>query len=232
MRNHAELAGTVGAVLDPVLALRVTVEIAAGQSGEAIFTTYLARDRDEAQQLAGSYCKLDEATVLFERNTAGSGEVLAELGISEGQASEFQELAGTLLYGIRPAGKLPEEPAIEPSRDDLLALEITGEWPIILATIDSPGGMPRLEGLLAMHSYWRMKGIACDLVVLCGGEKADLLDQVTSLVGNESERLNRPRGVWGFSHSSLTEKQNTLLQSIARIRVDCEKGSTGGAIDG
>jgi cyclic beta-1,2-glucan synthetase len=233
MGDHGDLSGTVGAVLDPVLALRITLEIQPGRPAEAIFTTYLAEDRDDAERLARSYCDPAEAGALFDRNSAGSDGLLAELGISEGQASSFQDLAGTLLYGIRPAGKLAENRAAEPTRDDLLAIGITGEWPVTLATIDSASGLPCLEELVALHSYWRMKGIACDLVVVCGETGDNLLEQITALVDDEeSARLDRSRGVWALRRSSLTAKQNDLLQSIARINVDCKKGRAGDAIDG
>jgi cyclic beta-1,2-glucan synthetase len=232
MGNHADLSGTVGAVLDPVLALRATLEVDAGQSAEAIFTTYLAANRDHAERLARSYCDPTGAGGFFDRDTAGPEGLLAELGISAGQASVFQDLAGFLLYGIRPAGKLAENPAVEPTRDDLLAIGISGEWPVMLATIDSPSGTSRLEELVALHSYWRLKGIACDLVVVCDAEE-DLVEQVTALVDDEeSARLGRPRGIWVLRRSSLTAKQNDLLRSMARIRVDCERGLAGDAVDG
>lgn len=233
MESHGELAGTVGAVLDPVLALRVSLEIGAGQSAEAIFTTYLAEDRDDAERLAKSYSNPAEALGLFAKGHADSEAMLAEMELSERQTLEFQDLASTLLYGIRPAGKPPENPGAEPTRDDLLAAGVTGEWPVVMATLDSASGIARFEELLAMHSYWRMKGIACDLVVVCAEHGDGLVEQVKELVDDaEMERLNKPRGVWVFGRSSLTERQTTLFQSLARINVDCEKTSPGNSIDG
>ncbi len=234
MGNHGELAGTVGAVLDPILALRVTFEIGSGQSAEAIFTTYLAENRDDAERLAMSYSNPAAALDLFVGAHAGSQRMLADLELSERQALESQDQAGILLYGIGPAAKLTHSGPGVPSRDDLLAIGITGEWPVALATVESVAGLPRFRELLAVHSYWRLKGIACDLVVVCRDDgDGDLRERIKALAGDaQSERLDRPRGVWVFGRSALTEKQETLLQSIARIRVDCEKGQAGDEIDG
>jgi cyclic beta-1,2-glucan synthetase len=232
MGKSGGLSGTVGAVLDPILALRVTLEIEPGKSSEAIFTTYLAEDRADAERLAAAYCDPAQAAGLFERNSGGPEGLLSELGISEGQASGFQERAAMLLYGIGPAGRLAADPQDEPTRSDLLATGITGEWPVVFATIGSTSGIARLEELLTMHTYWRLKGIACDLVVVCGGDGENFLGQITTLAGEKNERLNRPRGVWVLRRSSLAEKQHDLLQSIARINVDCDKGSAGDPIDG
>src|SRR5205807_10080097 len=48
----------------------------------------------------------------------------------------------------------------------LWTLGISGDWPILLATIESPVGMPSVRQLLRSHHYWRLKGIVCDLVIL------------------------------------------------------------------
>jgi Cellobiose phosphorylase len=232
MGKQGDLSGTVGAVLDPVLALRLRLEIEPGQSNEALFTTYLADDRADAERLAALYCDPAHAGGLFERNSTGSDALISELGISAAQASVFQELAGTLLYGIRPVGRMAANSPAQPTRDDLLSIGITGEWPVVIATIDSASGIARLEELLTLHNYWRLKGIGCDLVVVCRDASDELVGQITDLVDEESERLNRPRGVWVLHRSALTEKQNNLLESIARIQVDCEKGNAGDPVGG
>ena len=233
MENQGDLSGTVGAVLDPVLALRVTLEIEPGGSAEAVFTTYLANHRDEAEQLAASYHSADKAGRLFDRVSVRSEQLLAEIGISSTQASGFQDLAGTLLYGIRPAGPLAGEPGSEPTRDDLLGAGITGEWPVMLARIESASGVSRLEDVLRLHRFWRLKGIACDLVIVCGARGNELAEKISSLVYNsEEERFDRPRGAWVFRRDSLSQKQNDLIESMARILVDCEQESAGESIDG
>jgi cyclic beta-1,2-glucan synthetase len=233
MDIQGSLSCTVGAVLDPVLALRVTLEIEPGGSVEAVFTTYLAKDRDEAERLAASYHSADEARRLFDGVSAKSERLIAGMGISSTLASAFQDLAGTLLYGIRPSGAAACKPGGEPTRDDLIGLGITAEWPIVLATIESVSGIARLEELLRLHGYWRLKGLACELVIVCGEKAGALAEKIRLLVdGSEEERLNRPRGVWVFRRDALSQRQNDLIESMARIRVDCDKESAGKSIDG
>ena len=48
----------------------------------------------------------------------------------------------------------------------LWAQGISGDWPIVLATIDSTNGLPTLRQLFAAHRYWRRRGMTVDLVVL------------------------------------------------------------------
>ena len=48
----------------------------------------------------------------------------------------------------------------------LWSIGISGDWPILLAPIDSMEGLPTLRQLLAAHRYWRRRGMLVDLVVL------------------------------------------------------------------
>ena len=48
----------------------------------------------------------------------------------------------------------------------LWANGISGDAPIVLATIDSPEGLPTLRQLFAAHHYWRRRGLTVDLVIL------------------------------------------------------------------
>lgn len=226
MDNPGDLSGTVGAVLDPVLALRAKLLIPAGKSAQVIFTTFVAEHRDEAVGLAGLYHVMGDAERAFDLSAAEGERELGELGITAGDAAAYQEMAGVLLYGVRPAGALAAEGAKPGAgRADLIEMGITGEWPILLATLETPDGDARVAELLTLHRYWRLKGIACDLVILCGAGQSDrqLDDEVVSMViaAGERDLLDQPRGVFVRRSDALGPREIELLESIARIRVDC-----------
>ena len=76
-------------------------------------------------------------------------------------------LAGHLMFphpGFRPAQSAVEENKL--GQEALWGLGVSGDWPILLATVESPVGMPSVRQLLRTHHYWRLKGITCDLVIL------------------------------------------------------------------
>ncbi|MDO8501881.1 MAG: hypothetical protein Q7S20_08550 [Gemmatimonadaceae bacterium] len=226
MDNPGELSGTVGAVLDPVVALRTRLLIPAGESARVIFTTFVAEKRDEAVRLAGFYHVMGDAERAFDLSAAEGERELGELGITAVAAAAYQDMAGVLLYGSPPAGALAAGRGDdEPGRAELLAMGITGEWPILLATVQTLDGVARVTELLTLHRYWRCKGIACDLVILCGVAQSDqqLKDEVVSIViaSGESDLLDQPRGVFVRRSDALRPKDVELLGSSARIRVDC-----------
>ena len=49
---------------------------------------------------------------------------------------------------------------------ELWSIGLSGDWPILLATIDSVEGLPTVKQLLHAHHYWRLKGMTVDMVFL------------------------------------------------------------------
>ena len=104
---------------------------------------------------------------------------------------------------------------------------ISGDWPILLATLESHDGLPSVRQLLKVHHYWRLKGIVCDLVILNEHMPTylqELNDELLSTVMASSEAglLDRPGGVFIRRADVLRPEDITLLHSLARIQVDCD----------
>ncbi|MEO5579740.1 MAG: hypothetical protein ABIR58_03715 [Gemmatimonadaceae bacterium] len=226
MDNPGELTGSVGAVLDPVLALRTTLVIPRGESAQVIFTTFAADDRDEAVHLAQLYRVASHAEQAFDLSAETAELELLELGMSAADAAAYQDAAGVILFGSAGAASVSgAEP--DSGRENLFATGITGEWPILLASLATEVGLTRVTTLLTLHRYWRLKGIDCDLVIACGTRSNDqqFSDDVVSLVvaSGESDLLDRPRGVFVRRSDALGPQETRALESAARIRVDCRE---------
>ncbi len=220
--NSGDLSGTVGAVLDPVLALRTKLTIPAGQSATAIFTTFYADTRDEALERAREFSELDAANKLLNEESPESDKSLRNAG---GEAL-FQNLAGFLLYGATAEnGGIGE--AVQFDRRDLIALGLTGEWPILLATIAAPEGVRRIAEVVALHSYWRTKGVAADLVFVCEDplQCGDLKKEIESLILERSpdEKFEKADGVFVLDSATLSARQTNALRGTARLQIDCDR---------
>jgi cyclic beta-1,2-glucan synthetase len=161
------LSNTAGSVLDPIFSLRRRVRLSPGESVRVVFSTLIAATRDAAITLADKY--RDPAT--FER-TATLAWTQAQvqfhhLGISADEAHLFQELASRILYSdptLRASSEVLARSRSGPSA--LWGQGISGDLPIVLVRIDEPEDRGIVRQLLRAHEYWRMKGLAVDLVVL------------------------------------------------------------------
>ena len=225
MDDPGELSGTVGAVLDPVLALRTTVSIAAGGSAQVIFTTFVAEDRDEATRLAARFHDYSNAEEAFEVSHAEGERELGELNVTAAEAAIYQDLAGVLLCGSRAAGSVVVDGPGEPGRADLLAMGIAGDHPIVLATLKSADDMSEVSELLRLYRYWKEKGIAADLVILCGdgnGVERMAID-VTALVTatGDSALRDKEGEVFVRRRDLLSSREIAVLGATARLRLEC-----------
>jgi cyclic beta-1,2-glucan synthetase len=226
--NSGELSGTVGAVLDPIFSLRTRVSVPAGRSVEVTFTTFYAEDREQAGQLADLYHDPYSARRALDLSWAHAQAELRELGISPADAALYQELAGHLMYahpGFK--GLMPQGQDNKLGQPELWAVGISGDWPILLATLESADGLPSVRQLLKVHNYWRMKGLMCDLVILNEHPPTylqELNDELLSTVmaSSESGLLDRPGGVFIRRADVLKPEEIMLLHSLARIQVDCD----------
>jgi cyclic beta-1,2-glucan synthetase len=224
----AELSGTVGAVLDPIFSLRVRVRIPPGGSANVAFTTFVTEKKERAIELADLYHDPYSARRALDLSWAQAQAELRDLGIAPADAALYQDLAGHLMFphpGFRPAQSSVEDNRL--GQQALWAMGISGDWPILLATIESSVGMPSIRQLLRTHHYWRLKGITCDLVILNmhpATYMQELSDELlaTTMASSEAGLLDRPGGVFIRRSDLLKPEEITLLQAMARVQVNCD----------
>jgi len=236
--DDAELSCSAGAVLDPIAALRVRLILGPGRSATVAFSTIVADSRDQALQAVDRYRDIEASS----RALALAGtEALVEqrdLGISASDAGLYQDLAGALIY---PRASLraseSERRASTRGQQALWAQGISGDWPIVLATITAEVGLSSVRQLLAAHTYWRMKGVHCDLVILNARAPSyvqDLQDQLRTMVLSSSEggTLDAPAGVFIRRADLLAPEDVAFLRAIAAIHVVCDGVGLGEVVAG
>jgi len=224
----AELSGTVGAVLDPIFSLRVKIRIPPGGSAHVAFTTFVTEQKERAIQLADLYHDPYSARRALDLSWAQAQAELRDLGIAPADAALYQDLAGHLMFphpGFRPAQSAVEDNRL--GQQALWSLGISGDWPILLATVESSVGMPSVRQLLRTHHYWRLKGITCDLVILNvhpATYMQELSDELlaTTMASSEAGLLDRPGGVFIRRADLLKPEDITLLKAMARVQVNCD----------
>ncbi|HSK05938.1 MAG TPA: glucoamylase family protein, partial [Acidimicrobiia bacterium] len=216
------LSNSVGRVLDPVFSLRRRVLIQPGGSAHLDFTTVIAHTRTEALDLIDKFSD----PVAFERSLTlawTQAQVrLHHLRIDPDQAHLFQQLAGTLIY-FDPVLRAPPGPKAMSSisQDGLWRHGISGDLPIVLVRIDQPEERGLVRDLLRAQEYWRMKGLAADLVIINekpGSYAQDLQDAIEELIRESGHLVGQEPdgGVFVLNGPLLTAEDRTTLLSAAR----------------
>jgi cyclic beta-1,2-glucan synthetase len=229
------LTNTVGAVLDPIFSLRIRVRIAAGTTEHVTFTTLAAASRQAVEELAAKY----HHVAVFDRVSAlawtHAQVQLHHLRTRPDEAQLFQDLANRLFYAdpsLRPSGKFMQMNTLNVT--GLWRHGISGDRPIVLLRVTEPEDRTLVEQLLRAHEYWRMKGLAADLVIL--NEKvlsyAEELQTLLEGMVRESQALSADHGhaagqgaIFVLWVDQLAAEDRRLLQTAARAVLVSSRGT-------
>jgi len=222
------LAGTAGAVLDPVFALRIRLHLDGGRAATVAFTTIVGDDRETVLQHADRYREISSSERALALSWTEAQVELRDLDVTSAEAALYQDLAGALLYPHEELRALQFERAENRrGQQALWAHGISGDWPIVLGTISQEAGLSSVRQLLVAHRYWRMKGITSDLVILNDrgpSYQQELQDQLTAMLvaSSEGALVDRPGGVCIRRGDLLGPADVALLRATARISVLCD----------
>jgi cellobiose phosphorylase len=107
---------------------------------------------------------------------------------------------------------------------------ISGDAPIVLLQVGDPDSIDIVRQLVQAHAYWRIKGLAVELVIL--NEDTSVYDQslhnqIIQLIssGIEAQQLDRPGGIFVRRLEQIPQADRLLLQAVARVILDDTHGT-------
>jgi cyclic beta-1,2-glucan synthetase len=201
------------------------------------FTTLVATTRERVFELAGRYHDPYAAQRALDLAWTSTQVELRELDITPADAAIFQELAGNLLYSSPLLRVGPEELRRNHGSQPMLwSQAVSGDWPIVLATVDTAEGLPTLRQLFAAHRYWRRRGMKVDLVVLNEHGPSYLQElhekiNATMFTASDSAIIDQPGGVFVRRRDQIGTDELLMLRATARLVVECDGRSIGKIVD-
>jgi cyclic beta-1,2-glucan synthetase len=211
------LSGSVGTVLDPIFSIRRTLRVAPGATARIAFWTLVAPSRSAALDLADRH----RDPIAFDRVltlawTQAQVE-LHHLGIEPEEALLFQRLANRVLYSdpsLRAAREIMSR--TRGSRSQLWAHGISGDLPIVFVRIDDIEDLQIVRQLLRAHEYWRLKGLAVDLVILNERPPSYLQDLQTALEAAVRASPSRLQADGGGARGGIFVLRGDMIRNEAR----------------
>ncbi|MGB5473196.1 MAG: glucoamylase family protein, partial [Gammaproteobacteria bacterium] len=206
------LSNTDVSVLDPIVAIRSTISLPADASATVQIISGVADTREAALALLDKYCDRLFVERAFEMAWFQSQEVLRHLNASEADTQLYGRLATSIVYAnaLRRAA-----PSVivrnQLGQSGLWRFGVSGDLPIVLFRIGDLNRIDLVKQVLQAHAYWRMKGLAVDLVIVnedFSGYRAVLQDQILGLInaGPEAHIIDRPGGVFVRRAEELSEE--------------------------
>jgi cyclic beta-1,2-glucan synthetase len=232
------LSGTVGPVLDPVFALRCQVEVRPGESVTIGFTTAIAESHDQALSLGDHYSELRGISRALELAWAFAQAESRHPQLTPSKFHLCQRLAAMLLFPTVTSGEVG--PADDPPRPTdgqrgLWRLGISGDLPILLASVTGTEEMRLVGDLVLAHRFLLSHGLSHDLVIVNNhpGSYLDALHEqlqqlITEMGGPTDPQQGRTHLLRG---SQMTGDDHRLLESCADCFVRGGAGSLAHQIE-
>ena len=157
--------------------------------------------------------------------------VLRQLNATETDAQLFGRLAGSVLYANT---YLRADDAVlsknKRGQSGLWGYAISGDLPIVLLQVTDAANLNLVRQLVQAHSYWRVKGMAVDLIIWNEDHSSYrqlLHDNIMGLVAGSAEvhLLDRPGGIFIRRAEQIAAEDRILLQTVARVIILDNKGT-------
>ena len=231
LRDGAALSGSQGSVLDPIVAIRQSLSHDPMQTVTLDLVTGVGESHAACLQLAEKYQDRRLADRAFEMAWTHSQVALRQINVTEADAQLYGRIASSIIYA-NPT--LRAEAAViaknRRGQTGLWGYAISGDLPIVLVQLKDPANIELVRQLVQAHAYWRLKGLAVDLVVWNeerGGYRQLLHDQIMGLIaaGQAASVIDRPGGIFVRSADQISNEDRILLQSVARAIFTDSQGS-------
>jgi len=226
-----KLSGTQGSVLDPVVAIRCRIRLEPEQSVTVDLVFGIGDSHPGALAMIEKYQDRRLADRVFELAWTHAQVVLRQINADEADAQLYGRLANTILYA-HAALRADSSVLVRNRRGQsgLWGYAISGDLPIVLLRISDMANIELVRQLIQAHAYWRLKGLAVDLVIWNedrAGYRQVLQDQIMGLVavGLEAQAIDRPGGIFIRSVEQIADEDRTLFQTVARVILNDSRGT-------
>jgi cellobiose phosphorylase len=231
MDAGATLFDSQGSVLDPVTAIRGRITLEPDQSVSVDLVYGVGDSRDAVLGLIEKYQDQRLADRVFELAWTHAQVVLRQINASEADAQLYGRLANSIIFS-NVALRADSSVLMRNRRGQsgLWGYAISGDLPVVLLRIGDLANIELVRQLIQAHAYWRLKGLAVDLVIWNedrAGYRQVLQDQIMALVavGLETQAIDRPGGIFVRSAEQISDEDRTLFESVARVILRDDRGT-------
>jgi len=223
MQQLETLSNSQGSVLDPIISIQYRITIGENETAIIDIVTGIAETKSECQTLIDKYQDFNFRKRAFELSWTYSEVVLRQINATESNAQLYTRMAGSVIF-TNPVLRANKDLLIKNTKgqSSLWNYSISGDVPIVLLQVSDNTNLAIIKQLLQARSYWQLKGLVVDLVIInedYSGYRNDLQDQIQSLItaGSGNIPTQRQGGVFVRMADQISNEDKILIQTVARI---------------
>ncbi|MGA8754131.1 MAG: glucoamylase family protein, partial [Candidatus Deferrimicrobium sp.] len=231
IRGSAELSDSQGSVLDPIVAIRHRITLDPDEAATVNIVSGVGNTRDVCMGLIEKYQDRRLANRVFDLAWTHGQVLLQQLNATEADAQLYGHLASSVIFAnpmLRADANLLGKN--RRGQSGLWSYSISGDFPIVLLQIGDPSNIELVRQLVEAHAYWRLKGLAVDLVIWNedhAGYRQLLQEQILGLIaaGLEAKLTDRPGGIFLRLGEQISSEDRILFQTVARAILTDGRGT-------
>src|SRR4030095_11246333 len=225
------LSGKDGSVLDPIMSIRYRIIVKPNQTATVDLVFGIADTKDACESLMYKYQDKYLKNRAFELSWTHSQVLLRQINATESDAQLYNRLAAAIIYA--DAGLRADAAVIQNNyrgQSGLWSHSISGDLPIVLLHVYDQESVELVKQMVQAHAYWRLKGLAVDLVIWNedhGSYRQFLQEQILGLITAEASRQGQEKlgNIYVKSADQISSEDRLLFESVARIVISDNKGS-------
>ena len=237
MSDLKPLSGSQGPVLDPVVAIRSQIVLEPLQTVIIDIVSGISETRDKVLALIEKYQDQRITDRTFELSWTHSQVVLRQINATEDDAQMYGHLANSIIYAhslLRAESNVLLQN--RRGQSGLWGYAISGDLPIVILQIGDPANIELVRQMVQAHAYWRLKGLAVDLVIwneALSGYQQLLQEQILGLISaNAQGKIARNSGeIFVRPAEQISNEERILLQSVARAIISDRRGTLASQIN-
>ena len=231
LRGTADLSDSQGSVLDPIVAIRHRITLGPDEEATVNIVTGVGESRDVCMGLIEKHQDRRLADRVFDLAWTHCQVLLQQINATEADAQLYGHLASSVIYAnplLRADASLLGKN--RRGQSGLWGYSISGDFPIVLLQIGDPSNIELVRQLVEAHAYWRLKGLAVDLVIWNedhAGYRQMLQEQILGLIaaGLEAKFTDRPGGIFLRIGEQISSEDRVLFQTVSRVILTDSRGT-------
>jgi len=229
--GSAELSDSDGSVLDPIVAIRHRITLDPDEAATVNIVSGVGETRDVCMGLIEKHQDRRLADRVFDLAWTHSQVLLQQINATEADAQLYGHLTSSIIYAnplLRADASLLGKN--RRGQSGLWGYSISGDFPIVLLQIGDPSNIELVRQLVEAHAYWRLKGLAVDLVIWNedhAGYRQLLQEQILGLIaaGLEARFTDRPGGIFLRIGDQISSEDRILFQTVSRAVLTDSRGT-------
>lgn len=231
VKNSIPLSKKIGLVTEPIVALKRTLKVKPQE--DAIIDFILAVNENEKQVLQNirKYQSIEKVRKEFELSKARVEAESRYLSMKGNDIAIYQKMLSYLVFDNPVRAQMMEQAKKQSNyhQSDLWRYGISGDLPIILLKVKNVNDGYVIKEMLKAYEFFRIKNVATEIVIL-DEEKHSYENYVREEIEGSIFNYhmgylkNQKGGIFTLSKGEIDQKDIELLEFLAAIIIDSDKG--------